>query len=46
MNSAARPFAFPPHHISTYMTEVLHWLPVTSSILYKKLLFILKTQQM
>ena len=47
MNSAARLIARLPRysHISTYMTDVLHWLPVASRIQYKVLLLVLRTQQ-
>ena len=31
-------------HISTYMTDVLYWLPVASRIQYKVLLLVLRTQ--
>ena len=46
LNSAARLIARLPRfsHISTYMTNVLHWLPVTSRIKYKILLLVSKTQ--
>ena len=46
MNSAARLIARLPRysHISTYMTDVLHWLPVASRIQYKVLLLVLRTQ--
>ena len=32
-------------HISTYMTDVLHWPPIASRIQYKLLLLVLRTQQ-
>ena len=46
MNSAARLIARLPRysHISTYMTDVLHWLPVASRIQFKVLLLVSKTQ--
>ena len=46
MNSAASLIARLPRysHISTYMTDVLHWLLVASRIQYKVLLLVLRTQ--
>jgi len=42
LNSAARLIARLPRfsHISTYMTDVLHWLPIASRIRYKVLLLV------
>ena len=39
LNAAARLIALLPRftHISTYMTEVLHWLPIASRIKFKVL---------
>ena len=47
MNSAARLIVCLPlySHISTYMTDALHWLPIASRIQYKVLLVVLRTQQ-
>ena len=47
LNSAARLIARLPRfsHISTYMTDELHWLPVASRIRYKILLMVSRTQQ-
>ena len=46
LNAAARLIARLPRfsHISDYMTEVLHWLPITSRIHYKILLLVSKSQ--
>ena len=46
LNSAARLIARLPRfsHISSYMTDVLHWLPIASRIQFKVLLLVSKTQ--
>jgi len=46
LNAAARIIACLPRftHISTYMTEVLHWLPIASCIIFKILLLVSKSQ--
>ena len=46
LNATARLMARLPRfsHISDYMTEVLHWLPITSRIHYKILLLVSKSQ--
>jgi hypothetical protein len=46
LNAAARLIARIPRfsHISTYMIEVLHWLPITSRIQYKILLLVSKSR--
>ena len=42
LNAAARLFARLPRftHIFTYMTEVLHWLPIASRVEFKVFLFV------
>ena len=46
LNAAARLIARLPKfaHISTYMSEVLHWLPITLRIRYKILFLVSKSQ--
>ena len=46
LNSAARLIARLPHlsHISSYMTDVLHWLPIASRVQFKILLLVSKSQ--
>ena len=46
LNAAARLIARLPRfaHISTYMSEVLHWLPITLRIRYKIVLLVSKSQ--
>jgi len=47
LNAAARLIARLPRysHISTYMTNDLHWLPLSARIKYKILLLVTKSQQ-
>jgi len=46
LNAAARPIARHPRysHISYYIKEHLHWLPISTCIEYKVLLIVLKAQ--
>src|SRR6218665_1918221 len=46
LNAAARLIARLPRftHISTYMTEVLHWLPIASPNKFKVLLIVSKSE--
>ena len=46
LNAAARLIARFPRftHISTYMTEVLHWLPIASCVKFKVLFLVSKSQ--
>src|SRR6218665_3576959 len=46
LNAAARLTARLPRftHISTYLTEILHWLPIASRIKFKVLLLVTKSQ--
>jgi len=50
MSSAARLVARPIRNseysqISTYMTDILHWLTIASPIQYQELLLVVRTQQ-
>lgn len=47
LNASARLIARLPRfaHISAYMLDVLHWLPITARIHYKILLLVSKSQQ-